>query len=123
MARLPKAPAVIDQRSADLAKVDAEIARLGKQITDKKAALDADMRLHALDQNMDLQKRLGTEISTIADLIGQLRDKRFGIEIGEAQEITAPKPKAAAPAQHRAWEIDEKILKVGEPEYPDIVRG
>lgn len=121
MARLPKAPAVIDQRTANLAKVDAEIARLGKQRADKKAALDADMRLHALDQNADLQKRLGTEIGTIGGLIDQLRDKRFKIEIGEAEAVVAPKPSAAK--KHRQWDIDEKVLKAGIPEYPDVIRG
>ncbi|WP_156752673.1 hypothetical protein [Mesorhizobium sp. WSM3873] len=80
------------------------------------------MRLHALDQNTDLQKRLGTEIGTISGLIDQLRDKRFGIEIGEAAEIISPKSKQAAPSQHRAWQIDEKLLRRQQPKYPSVVR-
>ncbi|RWG20121.1 MAG: hypothetical protein EOQ55_12555 [Mesorhizobium sp.] len=90
-------------------------------MADKKAALDADTRLHALDQNGDLQKRLGSEISTVAGLIDQLRDKRFKIEIGEAEAVVAPKSSAAK--QHRQWDIDEKVLKAGPPAYPNIVRG
>lgn len=114
-------PVVGDPRQAALHKVDGEIARLHKQIADKKAALDADTRLHALDQDCDSQKRLGSEISTLAGLIDQLRDKRFKIEIGEAETIVAPKP--AAPIEHRAWDIDEKILLGGEPDYPSVERG
>ncbi|MDG4898051.1 hypothetical protein P9272_31405 [Mesorhizobium sp. WSM4976] len=117
----PVKATVVDQRAADLAKIDAEIAGLGQQVAEKKAALDADTRLHALDQDVDMQNRLGSEISTLAGLIDQLRDKRFKIEIGEAETIVAPK--SAAPIEHRAWDIDEKILLGGEPAYPSVERG
>ena len=121
MARRPSPNAPVDQRTIDLAKIDGEIVRLGKQIAEKQAVLLADTSKHALDQSPDLQRRLGTEISTISVLIDKLRDKRFKVEIGEAEAAVAPKP--AASVQHRAWEIDENILKAGPPSYPDIVRG
>ncbi|TGQ35334.1 hypothetical protein [Mesorhizobium sp. M4B.F.Ca.ET.214.01.1.1] len=115
-----KKPVIVDQRQSDLAKVDGEIARLGKQIAEKQALFKADTDKHALDQNMEIQRRLKAEIDTIDGLIGQLRDKRFKIEIGEASEIIAPKPKAS-PVQHRAWEIDETLLRK-QVKYPSVVR-
>ncbi|RVC80208.1 hypothetical protein EN745_13620 [Mesorhizobium sp. M4A.F.Ca.ET.022.05.2.1] len=117
---MTKRPIIVDQRASDLAKVDSEIARLGKQIAEKQALFKADTDKHALDQSMEMQSRLKTEIDTIDGLIGQLRDKRFKIEIGEASEIIAPKPKAS-PVQHRAWEIDETLLRK-QVKYPSVVR-
>lgn len=119
---MTKKPVIVDQRAADLHKVDGEIARLGKQKTEKQALFKADTDKHPLDQNMDLQKRLSAEISTIAGLIEQLRDKRFKIEIGDAESAVAPKSNAA-PVQHRPWDIDQSVLGAGLPDYPDVIRG
>ncbi|RUX09927.1 hypothetical protein EOA27_23850 [Mesorhizobium sp. M2A.F.Ca.ET.037.01.1.1] len=80
--------------------------------------LAADKRQHALDQNVDLQQRLKGEISDISELLAKQRERRFKTELGEVEPL-----KPAAPVQHRAWEIDQEVLKAGLPEYPAILRG
>ncbi|WP_214471082.1 hypothetical protein [Mesorhizobium sp. dw_380] len=117
---MTRKPALVDRRAADLAKIDVEIERLSKQLAGKKSAIDADKRLHALDQNADLQKRLGAEANKIGELIENLRDKRFKAEIGEAAEIPAPKPSTppTEPTQRRAWDLQP----AQEPEYPAVAR-
>lgn len=117
MAKRPSHPAA-DQRAIDLREIDTEIDRLEKLLASKKDVLAADKRQHALDQNVDLQQRLNGEIGDINELLGKQRELRFKTELGEVEP-----PKPAAPVQHRAWEIDEKVLQAGEPDYPDIVRG
>ncbi|TIQ05727.1 hypothetical protein [Mesorhizobium sp.] len=114
MARLPKAPAV-DQRSADLAKVGAELTRLEKLLTEKREALAANTRLHALDQDATLQARLKSEIGAVEELIGKQRDMRFTIELGDSKPL-APTAQPARPK--KAWEIKN----LPRPTYPTGAR-
>ncbi|TRC92185.1 hypothetical protein FJV76_29315 [Mesorhizobium sp. WSM4303] len=107
------------QRAAALSKVDTDIARINRLIDEKQKLLKADQAKHALDQNTDLQKRLGTQLSTLRQQADDAQEKRFKVEIGEIE-----KPKAPQPArQRRAWEIDEKAVAAGPPEYPAVMRG
>jgi hypothetical protein len=121
MARRPIAPVVVDQRVADLAHIDGEIARFQKLLTDNQACLAADQKFHPLDQDVDLQKRLKSQISETCEAMEKVKDQRFDIEIGKAE----PKPQQAQQAQpqRRQWEIDEQVLKAGKPAYPGVVRG
>lgn len=114
MARLPKAP-VIDQRSADLARIGAELTRLEKLLTEKREALAANTRLHALDQDATLQARLKGEIGAVEELIGKQRDMRFTIELGDSKPL-APTAQPARPK--KAWEIKN----LPRPTYPTGAR-
>lgn len=113
-------PVIVDPRQAEMHKMDAEIARLKELVAHKREAIAADERLHALDQDCELQKRTKGEIRKIENLIAEQQDRRFKTEIGET--LAAPK-KTAAPVDHRAWDIDENILRSSEPKYPALVRG
>ncbi|WP_156936522.1 hypothetical protein [Mesorhizobium sp. LNJC384A00] len=121
---MTKRPVIVDQRQADLRKIDVEIERLERQISEKGAALDADAKKHLAEMDHGLQQRLDQQIVTLRSHVKKLHDDRFSVELGD---ITVPENKpaavAAAPVKHRAWDIDEKVLKAGVPEYPDVVRG
>ncbi|UCI17027.1 hypothetical protein FJ970_18005 [Mesorhizobium sp. B2-1-8] len=97
MAKRPSHPAT-DHLAIDLGKIDTEIARLEKLLTQKKSAFDADKRQHALDQNVDLQQRLKGEISDINQLLAKQRERRFKTELGEA-DTSRPAAKAM-----RSWD-------------------
>ncbi|WP_082953911.1 hypothetical protein [Mesorhizobium sp. AA23] len=117
MARLPKAP-VIDQRSADLARVGAELTRLEKLLTEKREALAANTRLHALDQDVNLQARLKGEIGAVEELIGKQRDSRFTVELGDLNPKPLAPNTAQPPRPKKAWEIKN----LPRPTYPTGAR-
>ncbi|MFD1987977.1 HK97 family phage prohead protease [Mesorhizobium newzealandense] len=83
---------VLDLRAAALAKVDGELTRLQRQIADKQAQVKADTSKHALDQDEGMQRRLNAQISTLSQTVEKLHEKRFAVEIGEAEK---PKPAIA----------------------------
>lgn len=118
-----RSPVVVDPRRAELAKIDSEIERLAKQISEKRAAVDADQKLHPLDQSQELQDRLNAQIRVLRGHVDQKQKERFDVELGAEPKHKPATSAAAAPVQHRTWRIDEKVLKGGLPEYPDIVRG
>ncbi|WP_202349993.1 hypothetical protein [Mesorhizobium sp. 113-1-2] len=113
-------PVVGDQRQSALHKVDVEIERLEKVIGEKVAAVDADRKKHALDQDGDLQKRLEAEIRVLRGRVDALQQRRFAVEIADNPADPNGKPAALAAAgkAHRPW----KLEPVQEPEYPGILR-
>ncbi|CAN7769662.1 hypothetical protein [Mesorhizobium sp. LjNodule214] len=116
---MTKRPVIVDQRQADLRKIDGEIERLEKQIADKRAAVDADQAKHALDQNEEMQRRLETQIRALRGHVDEMHKKRFDVELGDLAE---PKrqPAAAAPAAkvRKQWDL-KPVQAVG---YPDLPR-
>ncbi|WP_143749620.1 hypothetical protein [Mesorhizobium sp. WSM3879] len=109
---------MIDQRSADLARVGAELTRLEKLLTEKREALAANTRLHALDQDVNLQARLNSEIGAIEELIGKQRDSRFTIELGDLNPKPLAPNTAKPPRPKKAWEIKN----LPRPTYPTGAR-
>ncbi|WP_164780226.1 hypothetical protein [Mesorhizobium sp. M7A.F.Ca.US.011.01.1.1] len=120
---MTKRPVIVDQRQADLRKIDVEIERLERQIAEKEAALDADAKKHLAEMDHNLQQRLGQQIVALRSHLKKLHDDRFNVELGDLAEPKQKAVVAAAPVQRRAWDINEKVLKRGPPEYPDIIRG
>ncbi|MER9733043.1 hypothetical protein [Mesorhizobium sp. M0217] len=117
-------PVIVDQRQADLRKIDVEIERLERQISEKGAALDADAKKNLAEMDHGLQQRLDQQIVALRSHVKKLHDDRFSVELGNIREPeNKPAAVAAAPVKHRAWDIDEKVLKAGVPEYPDVTRG
>lgn len=118
---MTKRPVIVDQRQADLAKIDREIARLSQQIVEKEAALEADVQKDISEMSHSLQQRLDKQIVTLGGRITKLHDERFVIELGD--DLAEPKRRpaaAAAPAkQHREW---DDLEPVQEPKYPTIAR-
>ncbi|RUX24197.1 hypothetical protein EOA13_31380 [Mesorhizobium sp. M7A.F.Ca.US.011.01.1.1] len=121
---MTKRPVIVDQRQADLRRIDVEIERLERQIADKEAALDADARKHLAEMDHNLQQRLGQQIVALRSHVKTLHDDRFSVELGDITEPgNKPAAVAAAPVKHQAWDIDEKVLTAGQPAYPGVVRG
>ncbi|TGS15904.1 hypothetical protein EN852_009735 [Mesorhizobium sp. M2E.F.Ca.ET.209.01.1.1] len=103
---------IVDPKQAALHKIDVDIDRLGKQIAEKNTALEADTKLHPLDQSQPLQERLKTQISELRGHVDRLHKERFDIELGDL----APKAPGAAPQGHSKKKWD--IKNVPEPTYP-----
>ncbi|RJT32106.1 hypothetical protein D3227_27280 [Mesorhizobium waimense] len=74
------------QRAAALGKVDADISRIDRLIADKLKLLKADEAKHALDQSVELQARLNSQISTLRKQADEAQEKRFKAEIGEFEK-------------------------------------
>lgn len=119
MTKRPAAPVIIDQRQADLRKIDGEIERLERQIAAKAAALDADAKKNLAEMDHGLQQRLDQQIVTLRSHVKKLHDDRFSVELGDIREPeNKPAAVAAAPVKHRAWEIEP----VRKPTYPSMIR-
>lgn len=113
-------PVIVDQRAADLAKIDGEIARLGRHIAEKEAALEADVQKHLSEMSHTLQQRLEDQIGTLRRRIAKLHEERFQVELGDLAEPKAKPAAAATPAkQHREWDNLEPVMQ---PQYPAIGR-
>ncbi|OWK20744.1 hypothetical protein AJ88_26220 [Mesorhizobium amorphae CCBAU 01583] len=112
-----KRPVIVDQRKADLARIDGEIERLGRQIAEKEAALEADVQKHLSEMSHTLQSRLGEQIRVLRGHVDQKQKERFDVELGDLAE---PKRQpAAAPAKvHQEWDLEP----VQVPEYPSLAR-
>lgn len=114
----PAAP-VIDKRAAEILRIDGEIARLGRQIAEKEAALDADARKLLSEMDHSLQQRLDQQIVALRSHVKKLHDERFQVELGDLAEPKRQQATTAAPAkQHREWELEP----VQVPEYPSLAR-
>ncbi|MBM2711669.1 hypothetical protein JQK88_10465 [Mesorhizobium caraganae] len=114
-----KRPVIVDQRQADLSKIDKEIERLEKQIADKRAVVDADRQKHPLDQDEEMQKRLETQVRALRGHVDEMHKKRFDVELGDLAE---PKRQQAAPAGPAKVHRDWKLEPVQVPEYPSLAR-
>ncbi|SDA40279.1 hypothetical protein [Mesorhizobium qingshengii] len=115
---MTKRPVIVDQRQADLRKIDVEIERLEKQIADKRAASNADQEKHPLDQNAELQKRLETQIRALRGHVDKLQKDRFDVELGDLAEPKRQQAPATPAKVYREWELKP----VHAPEYPAIAR-
>jgi hypothetical protein len=102
-------------RAEAFRRIDTESARLETLLGEKRAALDADSRLHPLDQNVDLQRVLEKEVTALQKKRANLRDERFSIEINGL-----PPEKTASRSEPKEWPIDGNLPPA--PEYPKGAR-
>ncbi|QKC83948.1 hypothetical protein [Mesorhizobium sp. NZP2077] len=113
-------PVVIgDPHQAGLSKVNREIDELDAAI--KLLAVDEKDAEQKLDD--DRWRAVGKAMRAAIDRRTKLQAERAERMAGIWIEPKQPAAPAAAPVQHRAWEINEQALKAGVPKYPaDVLR-
>lgn len=110
--RLPTPAVAKDTRAIRLSEIDAEIARLDALVNEKSKALAADEQLHALDQNMTLQRQLTTAIYKLRGKRGDIETERLRVELADEAELSSSPTSGS-----RFWPVQKEL------QYPDYPIG